>query len=82
MTSYEMNRHFEKHKTSCKYALTGSYHAFVRIDFRNGLIYLHEGGINPIPVRLSDVSDVHCMDSGKLESYEGTKPVWSKENML
>lgn len=68
---------FEKHLTSCVYALTGFHHAFVEIDLSKGLIYLDEGGRNPLPVRLTDVSKVQVVGLGELKIIEG-KHKWVK----
>ena len=65
----EMN--FEKHLTSCLYALSGFHHAFTKINFQNGLIYLDEGGTNTLPVRLSDVSEVQVIGLGELRVIDG-----------
>ncbi|MEK3955678.1 MULTISPECIES: hypothetical protein [unclassified Psychrobacillus] len=68
---------FEKHLTSCIYKLSGFHHSFVEIDISKGLIYLDEGGPNPIPVRLSDVSKVQVTGLGELKitqvGYEWVK---------
>ena len=68
---------FEKHLTSCLYKLSGFYHAFSKIDLNEQLVYLDEGGINPIPVRLSDVEKVQVTGLGELKVKEG-KYEWVK----
>lgn len=68
---------FQKHLTSCLYKISGFYHAFTEIDFDRELIYLNEGGINPIPVRLSDVEKVQVIGLGELRIVEG-KYEWIK----
>lgn len=68
---------FEKHLTSCLYKLSGFYHSFSKIDFDHQLIYLDEGGSNPIPVRLSDVEKVQVMGLGELKNVDG-KHEWVK----
>ena len=67
---------FEKHLTSCLYGLSGFYHSFTRIDFKNELIYL-SGGANSIPVRLSDVEEVQVTRLGELKTIDG-KYEWVK----
>lgn len=62
---------FKKHLTSCLYALSGFHHAFTKINFQNGLIYLDEGGTNALPVRLSDVSEVQVIGLGELRVIDG-----------
>lgn len=68
---------FEKHLTSCIYKISGFHMAFTRIDFNNQLIYLDVGGINKIPVRLSDVEKVQVTGLGELNFLNG-KYEWVK----
>lgn len=71
---------FDYYNTSCKYLISGSHIAFTEIDLDNQLIYLHNGGSNPIPVRLSDVSDIGVTGEGELvingNQYEYKKWSW------
>ena len=69
--------YFEKHLTSCLYKISGFYEAFTRIDVDSQLIYLDVGGINPIPVRLSDVEKVQVTGLGELKVSNG-KYEWVK----
>lgn len=68
---------FEPHKTSCKYLVCGFHYAFAYIDYEQKLIYLDVGGDNLIPVRLSDVEQVHVMGLGELK-IEGNNYRWEK----
>ena len=68
---------FEKHLTSCLYKLSGFYHSFSKIDFNKQLVYLDEGGINPLPVRLADVEKVQVTGLGELKIIGG-KYEWVK----
>lgn len=68
---------FEKAKTSCLYKLSGFHHAFVKINFQSKLIYLDNGGLNPIPVRLSDCEKIQVMGLGELK-YTNTECEWIK----
>ncbi|PLS15075.1 hypothetical protein CVD28_24890 [Bacillus sp. M6-12] len=62
---------FKKHLTSCLYKISGFHHSFTEIDLDRQLIYLNEGGINSIPVRLADVENVHVTGLGELKIVNG-----------
>lgn len=62
---------FERHLTSCMYKISGFHYAFIKIDFSNELIHLDYGGINSIPVRLSDVEKIHVTGFGELTILNG-----------